>query len=573
MKSIALTVSILIFLSFCARITVSAQTGPASAENGAYTRLPVDIINGIPLYVEYAYTFDAENTDIDTSSVFEKQNPSGGSETIVISYDGRLYDFRIDAVSYEPEPDRNGAYAFRYQKNILASGEFRSSALKYTTSLPEGVPCEVISFSTGPKERHEYLLRLDGKYGLSHAYKAGRKILERPAEMYDFSKPGKDGEAVEVSFYDYQVTTTNGYDKEIEITSETVYLPAETFLEDAAAYYYLRNGIGIDKIWYEGSRICVDLYKPEFDSVNAGSYEGTRITQELLMTFGRFPDVEKIEILIGGERGRSADYFDFSEPFKAAERYKTKRQLTETIVLRGRNEYWSEGSGMNHSLKSTFESVEMDFPLWAMIEKEDIFLYGIHPYGYVLYQDGYGTYFEWAGLTPSAVTPEMQYVDFDGDGKKEIAVTLYVASGTGFAIMELHVLEIQAGEDGYPKPEYIDFPLYSFELGDLLPADMAMTQTEDKSVLQFTCGGESTLIETDREEEQTGDFLGMPEGFDIVHFAFDGDRIKVEIAMGVQYEREGVIYLGDLTADVVFDGENFALENYSFAIKEPFMQT
>jgi hypothetical protein len=40
------------------------------------------------------------------------------------------------------------------------------------------------------------------------------------------------------------------------------------------------------------------------------------------------------------------------------------------------------------------------FPLYAMIKSENIYLYGVLPHGMVLYQNGYGKYFDWPVLAP-----------------------------------------------------------------------------------------------------------------------------------------------------------------------------
>ena len=183
------------------------------------------------------------------------------------------------------------------------------------------------------------------------------------------------------------------------------------------------------------------------------------------------------------------------------------------------------------------------FPLLAVIESENIELYGVNPYGYVLYQNGRGTYFEWPGLTPRGIAPEMKYFDFDGDGEKELAVILYVASGTGFALMDLHILTIDQSED--LKPVYTDFALRGGEAQSWLPKDL-------------------TVI-TDKLQEPS-EKIGFG---DIVYFEFEGDTIQTTIAIGLWHEGWRVLdFVGEVQAEVTFEGKEFALKNYTFTLYE-----
>jgi len=209
------------------------------------------------------------------------------------------------------------------------------------------------------------------------------------------------------------------------------------------------------------------------------------------------------------------------------------------------------------------------FPLYAMIPSEDIYLYGVRPYGMVLYQNGKGTYFEWPGLMPRRVLPEMRYHDFDGDGNKELAVIMLVGSGTGVHVMDLHILKVKEnyddwGSDRY-KPTYTEYTLYEKDVENWMTEPITITFAEDKkSFVVDTCGGSHTG-KNDSYSDLT--FSGVAYG-DIVYFSFEGTQIRTKIAIGAFYEEYVTPqFLGDIEADVTFNGDSFKLENYTFTIR------
>lgn len=203
---------------------------------------------------------------------------------------------------------------------------------------------------------------------------------------------------------------------------------------------------------------------------------------------------------------------------------------------------------------------ESYFPLYAMIKEEDIYLYGIYNGGMILYQNGRGTYFDWPGITGRAILPQMLYHDFDGDGKKELAVTLYWGAGTGFGAMDLHILEI-GDEDRWEKPLYTDYVLSALDVTDWMKEPIIAILTEDKKTLIVEACGSYYEIEGRPEDTFEGIVFG-----NFVHFDFEGTRIKVSIAVAAEYEESPATpdYFGEIEAYVTFDGEKFILEDYTF---------
>ena len=214
------------------------------------------------------------------------------------------------------------------------------------------------------------------------------------------------------------------------------------------------------------------------------------------------------------------------------------------------------------------------FPLYAMIKEENIYLYGIHSYGMILYQNGEGTYFDWPGLTPRFELPQMLLHDFDGDGGKELAVTLYWGSGTEVLVMDLHILKIGESSDWRHKTTYTDYVLASDDVKDWMTEPITTTLSSDGTSFEMEFCGERYMIKTlSRTDENQTDYTFRRIVFgEIVRFWFEDSQIRTSIAMGARYtigDKDGELptqYFGDLKADVVFDGKGFRLENYSFTL-------
>jgi hypothetical protein len=212
-----------------------------------------------------------------------------------------------------------------------------------------------------------------------------------------------------------------------------------------------------------------------------------------------------------------------------------------------------------------------NFPLYAAIPQEGIYLYGIkEDGGMVLYHNGNGQYFNWPGLTPHLVLPQMNYFDYDGDGTKEIAVTLYVGSGTGLAMMDLHILKLKSIDYGYmTEYHYEDIGLSgNTDIEKIIKkSDFTYSVSKDKSKLEVEFKGKQ--ISTDYYWEQDKHISGIGYG-SIVYFNLkENNEIEVKIGIGVNVEEyHQPLYFGYVTAKVHFDGKSFSFGDYDLIANE-----
>ncbi len=200
------------------------------------------------------------------------------------------------------------------------------------------------------------------------------------------------------------------------------------------------------------------------------------------------------------------------------------------------------------------------FPLYAMLPEDGIYLYGVEPKGMILYQSGKGTYFDWPGLTPRFVLPEMLYDDLDNNGKKELSVVLCTMTGTGVKVKDLHVLTVKKADT---NPTYKKYTLLGKDTNELVKEELTSTLDgeEKKLKIEFQGNHYTTTVNLDSE---AGEFTGI-EYDDNIDFTFEDTDIHVKIGVGMKFENHAALdHVGNIEADVVFDGKDFKLENQTF---------
>jgi hypothetical protein len=185
---------------------------------------------------------------------------------------------------------------------------------------------------------------------------------------------------------------------------------------------------------------------------------------------------------------------------------------------------------------------------------EDISLAFAAPFGAVLSVKGEQYFYAWSRgyLTPRTILPKLRVQDFDGDGADELAVVLYVGSGTGIAMTELHIVELDAGmEDTVMTGETIARLLFHRFSANYDPASETVAVTLDKQTIQADTSQESK----DRSKEFRG--LNLT---DIIYFDADDEGLSVHISVGLMgFDGVMSFWYTELFADVLYDGSNLSL--------------
>lgn len=171
--------------------------------------------------------------------------------------------------------------------------------------------------------------------------------------------------------------------------------------------------------------------------------------------------------------------------------------------------------------------------LLAELKENDIFLYGYSepgtfmPHVILRIHDSLHFY-DWEYITPRSIPPVMTYSDFDGDGKAELAIVLYVGSGTGYAVEDLRMIEF--GDGGSLTDYYLSPADYLAYLG----SNIAYT-IDNSDNLILTAQG-SRLNAGKVQTEDRGKLMGLGGIGDNVHFYADDNKILGEFGIGLKYE-------------------------------------
>jgi len=218
-----------------------------------------------------------------------------------------------------------------------------------------------------------------------------------------------------------------------------------------------------------------------------------------------------------------------------------------------------------------WDTTKSRFPLMAMIKEEDIYLYSINGdldssnTGMVLFKDNQGTYFDWrGGLCARLHLPELSYFDYDGDGKKELAIILLFTYGTALYQQDLHILKIC--EDEYGQVIYTEHTLLCTDIGDWFLKDITAKYSDDLKTIKINFDNNSYNINVDY------DFWGLLEYVeygDVIKYKFTEDNeIIVEITIGLKMENSSyqLFYPGAVEAKVKFDGEKINLTDCKFIV-------
>lgn len=124
------------------------------------------------------------------------------------------------------------------------------------------------------------------------------------------------GESFPAQYYDYY----NNNEETYTYTKETI--SRENISEDSIKLIKEKYDVILNKVWYEGERICVDIRKTSPFLFDGGSHMAFTLTCSFVHTFLSYPDVTEVELLVNGRKNVWGNHFAFGV-------YNSSKMLTE----------------------------------------------------------------------------------------------------------------------------------------------------------------------------------------------------------------------------------------------------
>jgi hypothetical protein len=168
--------------------------------------------------------------------------------------------------------------------------------------------------------------------------------------------------------------------------------------------------------------------------------------------------------------------------------------------------------------------------------------------------------------------------DFNQDGKEELAVILYVGSGTGVSIDELHIISLSEEEYIFtesenetiiPNPMYFKDIVYEsdrYHSQLLKEIQLKSYYNSDELWVDVHIGDKKRSVKIGPFEEKLTVKDDTPVLGNIVSFDVEEGRLKAKFALGLLFESwASPYYIGDIYADVNYQMGEFSLENLYFS--------
>ncbi|MCR8659877.1 hypothetical protein [Paenibacillus endoradicis] len=173
--------------------------------------------------------------------------------------------------------------------------------------------------------------------------------------------------------------------------------------------------------------------------------------------------------------------------------------------------------------------------------------------------------YNWTGMTPRGILPSMALEDFDRDGQDELAVILYVGSGTGISISELHMLEINQVGDVQQVYEYLYQPdQYISELQE----KASIRLFEQASLLKGELAFGENSFEVDLQDLQAPDYGTINDTLiwgNITEFSVEDQQLIGTFGVAVGAEKiVSPIYIGKLNTVISYKDGEFTMSQYEF---------
>ena len=210
---------------------------------------------------------------------------------------------------------------------------------------------------------------------------------------------------------------------------------------------------------------------------------------------------------------------------------------------------------MNRYLRYDYGETRHPMPIFAALPDKDIYFSMAPPFGAVLSVQGTDYFYGWESfLTPRGILPRISLSDYDGDGMEEIAVILYVGSGTGVSVEKLYIVE----QDGDRR----DFAISAEMIAQLLYHRLSAKYDPDADMVTVRLDEQEVGIDASRvpkERRRSFDGLQME---DIVSFSTDNNILQTHISIGLTgFDVAPPFDYVELYADLVYQESGLSLSN------------
>lgn len=197
----------------------------------------------------------------------------------------------------------------------------------------------------------------------------------------------------------------------------------------------------------------------------------------------------------------------------------------------------------------------------ASIPNHDIFLYG-EENGVALRIGDKTRELDWMYMTPTGVLPRLQVEDYDGDGRQELSVILYIGSGTGVSVEELHMIAIDPADPDYFQDHV--FKAYAAQLGKAV--QFKTTQQNDSLFGQISIDSASHSVSLkDYQSPEFGEVKDQLVFGNIVRFDHEGKQLKAQFGAEIIFEKSVVPQsIGHIDAHVSYKDGKFTLSHLTF---------
>lgn len=198
----------------------------------------------------------------------------------------------------------------------------------------------------------------------------------------------------------------------------------------------------------------------------------------------------------------------------------------------------------------------------AQIPDKGIYLYG-EENGVTLQVGEKEHYYEWLYMTPRGIEPRMSLADYDGDGKDELSIILYIGSGTGVSVEELHIIEIY-DEQGSFNDNVFGYESYIEQMDKAI--GYKMFTSEGRLMAEISTPVEAYTVSLEAFDNE--DFGKIDEDLCyglIVSFSEEKGKLSAEFGVGITSEFVvSPCYFGSVFGDVDYEDGVFKLKNLRF---------